>query len=313
MPWLTFGSYKHGTGHIELRFDKELKPYLLGLQGYYTEYKLEKVVNFRSGYAMRLFELLKKEEFKKGANGYFKRSFEYDELREFLGINKKEYEYFKDFRVRVIDSSVKEINANPDIAILQVDYPKTGRKVSHIVFHCEKAKQLQLDIDEPPPTLEEVKEHPDDVKQLIAFGISEETAYKWRKKYGVARVIRNLGFVTAKKVAGKVKDDLAGYVASAITKDYGQGWEDKEKTQQDVAASKAEEERKRQREQAQEEARKKEEADALWTSFMAWQPEARDALIRSLLAGKSTTLQIYEKKGESTAVVRSLVVQHLRK
>ncbi len=117
--------------------------------------KLEKVVNFKSGYAMRLFELLKKEQFKADGKGYFKRSFEYDELRGLFGIEKSEYKLFADFRIKAIEVSVKEINANPDISIIKVDYPKTGRKVSHIVFHCEKAKQLQLDIDEPPPKFEE--------------------------------------------------------------------------------------------------------------------------------------------------------------
>ena len=106
---------------------------------------------------MRLFELLKKEQFKADAKGYFKRSFEYDELRGLFGIEKGEYKLFADFRIKAIEVSVKEINANPDISIIQVDYPKTGRKVSHVVFHCEKAKQLQLDIDEPLPKLEEVK------------------------------------------------------------------------------------------------------------------------------------------------------------
>jgi plasmid replication initiation protein len=315
LNWLSSAEYIRGSGHIEVRFDKALKPYLLGLKGYFTQYELDKVVNFKSGYAMRIFELLKKEQFKANGQGYFKRSFEYDELRELLGIGKKEYERIIDFKRYIVDSSVKEINANPDINILQVDYPKTGRKISHVVFHCEKAKQLQLDIDEPPPKFEEVtkeKEHPDDVKQLIAFGIAEETAYKWRKKYGVARVIRNLGFVTAKKNAGKVKDDLAGYVASAIAKDYGQGWEDKAKTQQEEATAKAEEERNRKEEEARKEAKKKEESDALWASFLEWKPEEREALIRALLEGKPATLQIYERKGEDTAVVRSLVIQHLK-
>ncbi|MEN9582669.1 MAG: hypothetical protein RL641_623, partial [Candidatus Parcubacteria bacterium] len=154
LNWLSYAEYKKGSGYIEIRFDKALKPYLLGLKGYFTQYELEKVVNFKSGYAMRLFELLKKEQFKADGKGYFRRSFEYDEFRQVVGVDKSEYREFSDFRKRVIDSSVKEINANPDIQITQVDYPKTGRKVSHIVFHCEKAKQLQLDIDEPLPKLE---------------------------------------------------------------------------------------------------------------------------------------------------------------
>jgi plasmid replication initiation protein len=91
-------------------------------------------------------------------------------LREKLGIEKNEYKLFADFRVKCIQIAVKEINENNDIHIIQVDYPTTGRKVSHIVFHCEKSKQTQLNVSEPVPTLIEVKkEHPDDVRELITM------------------------------------------------------------------------------------------------------------------------------------------------
>lgn len=258
--WLSSAKYTEGSGFIEVRFDSELKPYLLGLKGYFTQYELEKVVNFKSGYAMRLFELLKKEQFKADGKGYFKRSFEYDELRSLVGIDKSEYREFSDFRKRVIDSSVKEINANPDIQITQVDYPKTGRKVSHIVFHCEKAKQLQLDIDEPLPKLEEVEgknAHPDYIAELIAIGIDEQIAYRWKRKYTVARLREAIAYTKAMQKAGKIRDSLTGFLAKAVTDNIGASWAQEqkkqeaekakrdavEKTKQDAEAKKVEAER----------------------------------------------------------------------
>lgn len=236
LNWLSYAEYTKGSGYIEVRFDKALKPYLLGLKGYFTQYELEKVVNFKSGYAMRLFELLKKEQFKADGKGYFKRSFEYDEFRTLVGIDKSEYREFSDFRKRVIDSSVKEINANPDISIIKVDYPKTGRKVSHIVFHCEKAKQLQLDIDEPAPTLEEVparKEHPEYIAELIAIGIDEQTAYRWKRKYTVARLHQAIAYTKAMQEKGKIRDSVTGFLANAITNNIGASWvEDRKKKEQ---------------------------------------------------------------------------------
>jgi plasmid replication initiation protein len=82
-------------------------------------------VNFNSWYSIRIFEILKSNEFKADARGYFQRGFEYEELREILGIEKNEYKLFADFRINVIAIAVKEINANPDLAILKVDYLKT--------------------------------------------------------------------------------------------------------------------------------------------------------------------------------------------
>ncbi len=313
LNWLSYAEYKKGSGFIEIRFDKALKPYLLGLKGYFTQYELEKVVNFKSGYAMRLFELLKKEQFKADSKGYFKRSFEYDELRVLLGIDKKEYEFFKDFRVRVVDSSVKEINSNPDINIIRVEYPKTGRKVSHIVFHCEKAKQLQLDIDEPLPKFEEVpKEQPEYIKQLLAFGISEETAQKWKRKYGVARIVRNLGFVTGKKNAGKVKEDLAGYLSSAMANDYGQGWQDKAKIQEDETKKRqAEEEQKRRKEEAE---KKRQEAEnkKLWGEFQALPEAEKEAYALSVIGDSSVTLGIYKRSGIESAMIRAIILKAIK-
>lgn len=237
--WLSHAEYTEGSGYIEVSFHAKLKPYLLGLQSYFTQYELEKLVNFRSGYSMRLFELLKKEQFKADIKGYFKRSFEYEELRGLLGIEKNEYEFFKDFRVRVIDSSVKEINANPDIKIIQVDYPKTGRKVSHIVFHCEKAKQLQLDIDEPLTKLEEVEgkqAHPEYIAELIAIGIDQQTAYRWKRKYTVARLREAIAYTKAMQKAGKIRDSLTGFLARAVTDNIGATWVKEQKKQEEEKA-----------------------------------------------------------------------------
>ena len=171
----------------------------------------------------RLFELLKVEEFKATRDG-FKRSFEYDDLRDKLGLESQEYKLFADFRVNIIEVAKREINANSDISIIDIDYAKTGRKVTHIVFHCEKSKQVEsIEINEQE--VEKEKKIPDDVKQMISLGIAEKTAMQWRKKYGVAQVVRNIGYTMAMKKAGKIRESEAGFLASAITNDSGGGWE----------------------------------------------------------------------------------------
>lgn len=228
--WLSSAKYTAGSGYIELRFDANLKPYLLQLKGYYTQYQLKRVINFKSIYSIRLFEMLKTEEFKANSTGQFKRSFEYDELREKLGIEQSEYLFFKDFRVRVIDTAKREINNNSDICIVDIDYSKKvgGRKITHIVFQCEKSKQGDLDLETGSPNVEEVKKEkkiPDDVKQMVSLGISEKTAMQWRKKYGVAQIVRNIGYTLAMKKAGKIRESESGFLASAIANDSGGGWE----------------------------------------------------------------------------------------
>lgn len=72
-----------------------------------------------------------------------------------LGIEKSEYKLFADFRINVVSVAVKEINENPDISVLKVEYLKTGRKVSDIVFYCERVRQIQIKFDEVLPKTEE--------------------------------------------------------------------------------------------------------------------------------------------------------------
>jgi plasmid replication initiation protein len=236
MNWLSSAEYVQGSGYVELCFDKKLKPYLLQLKGYFTQYELENVVSFKSAYSIRIFELLKAEQFKAARNGYFKRTFHYDELRESIGIETAEYALFADFRRYVIEIAVREINASSNLEIVQVDYPKTGRKITHIVFHCEPARQTRLDVDEPPPVLEAVdqpREIPEDVRDLVAMGIDEGTAYKWRKKYGVKRLTRNLAYTRAMQKAGKIRDSLTGFLARAIADNLGSAWEEEHKEKQE--------------------------------------------------------------------------------
>ena len=313
--WLSSAKYTEGSGYIEVRFDKELKPYLLGLQSYYTQYELEKVVNFKSGYAMRLFELLKKEQFKADGKGYFKRSFEYDELRGLFGIEKNEYKLFADFRIKAVEVSVREINANPDINIIQVDYPKTGRKVSHVVFHCEKAKQLQLDIDEPPPKFEEVKgtkDHPEYITELIAIGIDQQTAYRWKRKYTVARLREAIAYTKAMQKAGKIRDSVTGFLARAVTDNIGATWVNEQRKRE------AEKAKNEQESQAKEDADKKRlEAErianeTIWADFLSLPEEEQDRFIRETLKDRPTALSTYEKKGKESAMIRAFIVQAIK-
>lgn len=285
--WLSSAEYKHGTGYVELCFDKKLKPYLIQLKGYFTQYELERIVNFKSGHAMRLFELLKKEQFKADEKSYFKKSFEYEELRELFGIAKSEYSLFADFRINVVSVAVKEINANPDLNIIQVDYPKTGRKVSHVVFHCEKAKQTQLDLEGPPPHFEEVTpdEHPEDVRELVSMGIDQATAYKWRKKYGVKQVVRNIAYTQAMKRSGKIRDSVTGFLARAVADNLGGGWEEEERKRTEARArhERAEQDKQEAEERTRQEQDKK-------------RAEVRDAFAKLSDADKRAVRLAYEKQ-----------------
>lgn len=302
--WLSSAKYIHGSGVVELRFDKDLKPYLLQLKGYYADYKLENITYFKSNYSIRLFELLVMEAFKADANGYFKRSFEYEELRGKVGVEEGEYPFFKDFRVRVIETAKKEISRFSCLNIIQVDYAKTGRKVTHIVFHVEKQKQGSIVLEGGSPQLiekpEEAKEHEytDDIRELIAFGIDEATAYKWRKKYGVKKIARNMAYTRAMQKAGKIRDSVTGYLARAIAEDIASGWEQEQKAKIEKQQAEKDKERAKQQQEEYKLAQEREERNNILDEFHALPDNEQGAIRRKYEDGLAPILRTFWERAK---------------
>ena len=228
--WLSYVKYVRGSGAIKIRFDDCLKPYLLQLKNSingFTQYKLHTVLNFKSSYSIRLYELLKMEVWKaeKSGKANFEKNFALDEYRQILGIDKKAYPIFADFRKRVIDTTVLEISEQTELNISETKYVKTGRKITGITFvvnirQMDETKKLKLEMPEEPP---KEQTHPI-VARLISLGYAPETAQRDFKKYGVKRLERNIAYTVAKQQEGVVKD-LPAYLNQAIREDMGGTWE----------------------------------------------------------------------------------------
>jgi plasmid replication initiation protein len=246
VSWLAYVEYVRGSGVVELEFHNALKPYLLQLKKHYTEYQLEHVVNFKNQYTIRIYELLKMEVFRYKSVGKFSKEFKYDDLRVLLAISEKEYLLFADFKKRIIAPSIDEISTHTDLEITEVRYGKTGRKVTDITFaveirHAIEIQALQLEMEEEP-SKEQI--HPI-VERLITLGFAVETARRYKTKYGVKRIERNIAYTLAKQQEGVVKD-IPAYLNMAIKEDMGGGWEVaktkavEEKTQQQTVSNQRE-------------------------------------------------------------------------
>ena len=62
--WLSSATYKKGSGMVEIEFSPKLKPYMLKLNGLFTQYKLANILSMKSKYSPRIYEILKCNEFK---------------------------------------------------------------------------------------------------------------------------------------------------------------------------------------------------------------------------------------------------------
>jgi len=119
-----------GQGYFKIVVDPRLKPYFLELKNHFTQYQLKYVMQMKSVYALRIYELLKQYE----KTSTQLRKFEISELKLILGVE-NDYDRIFDFEKRVLAVAKKEINALTDI---QMDYKKLyqgrGKKVVGIEF-----------------------------------------------------------------------------------------------------------------------------------------------------------------------------------
>lgn len=134
IPWVTRCEYNSDIG-VALKLNDELKPFLLNLKEHYTQYTLDSILVMKSVYAIRLYELLQSKIMTRilpRAGTDIELSVE--TLKECCGCESKAYNTFSNFRNRVIDIAVKEINEKT-LFTLSYDYVKKGKSVIALVFH----------------------------------------------------------------------------------------------------------------------------------------------------------------------------------
>ncbi|MGO5066926.1 replication initiation protein [Clostridium sp. LCP25S3_F8] len=125
--WVDVAKYKSGV--LILKINKDLKPFYLSLD-WYTKYQFKNIMQFKSTYSFRIYELLKQYE----KIGY--RIITINELRNMLAIEKNKYPKYANLKQKVIGVAINEININTD---LNIDYEelKESRKVTSIRFYIK--------------------------------------------------------------------------------------------------------------------------------------------------------------------------------
>lgn len=140
MPLFRFLDYTKGQATIKYQLNDCLKPYLLGLRKNFTQIPLQHILPIRSGYAIRIYQMLL-SELKQNRN-------EVDlyliNLQDVLCVPKSMYAWIC-FKQRILIPSLKEINATTDI-IASYSTKKERQKITQIVFEiCYKDLQRRKD------------------------------------------------------------------------------------------------------------------------------------------------------------------------
>ena len=154
--------YSHSTSEIILRYDPNLKPYFLQLSQNFTKYFLKNILELKSFYAIRIYELLKQYEKLK------ERKIEIKELRDILQIKETEYKKYSHFKDKILKTAEREINEKTDLKV-SFEEIKTVRKVTAIKFNIEKRTEeyiQEIEIVKSKNKVENPVEYSDEVIKL---------------------------------------------------------------------------------------------------------------------------------------------------
>ena len=205
---VSYAKYWLGKGYADIRISEEIAPYLFDLKERFTTYKLSNAMKLSSFYAVRIYELLKKHEKLK------QRTFTIDELKQKLGIKKGQYSRTNNFKARVLDIAVREINKKTDIKI-NFELKKSEGKTQIVCFYIDSQTIPNSDELFSSENIEEQSKLIPDIKQI---GYSTLEALDIIEEHNENQ-IKNAIEITKLKIAqNKVKSPKALFRAALKNK-----------------------------------------------------------------------------------------------
>ncbi len=135
--WVDKIGVEPDSGIVYMRFTSDVVPLITRLESHFTSYEIEKVANLSSSYAIRLYELCVAWR----EQGFTQR-YKIDDLRQKLGVEPEKYKAMNNFKARVIDLAVSQINQHTDINV-KYEQHKLGRKITAMsfIFKVKKAPE----------------------------------------------------------------------------------------------------------------------------------------------------------------------------
>ena len=132
--WVQQIAYIDTAGMIELQFTDAVIPLITRLSEQYTEYDLKQVSELQSEYAIRLYEIMMQWKTVGKTN-----KIATEDLRKKLGVDPKNYQRMSNFKARVLEHAINQINTFTDIT---ADYEqhKTGKAITGFTFTFKQKK-----------------------------------------------------------------------------------------------------------------------------------------------------------------------------
>ncbi|WP_180064338.1 replication initiation protein RepM [Acinetobacter sp. YH16042] len=135
--WIQDANYRKGEGRILVTLTRVVIEHVTKIDGfeqYFTSYHLKKTADFKSVYAVRLYELLMQWKSVGKTPMY-----ELNKFRSQIGIGVNEYARMEAFKRRVLDIAIDQINEFSDITV-KYEQHKKGRSISGFSFTFKQKK-----------------------------------------------------------------------------------------------------------------------------------------------------------------------------
>jgi plasmid replication initiation protein len=206
--FISSAKYFKNKGIIEITVSYLLRPYLINLREKYTTFQLVSSLILSSKFAKRIYMLC--SQWKSIGRT---RKYSIDELKHMLNLkdpvtNKEMLKNWSQFKEKVLDISVKQINTYTDIHI-NYRIEKKGRKIEYIIFDVEKtdAAQQIINFDTPGNEIDEIKK-----KLVNEFKLREDQADKIVKTVEIKKIHSMLYDIKMRKINGEIKS-VGAYTA----------------------------------------------------------------------------------------------------
>ena len=169
--WVSRIKYIDTTATLEITFAPDVVPLITRLEQHFTSYQLKQVSQLTSKYAIRLYEfLIAWREVGKVPQ------IELDDFRNRLGLDDNEYTAMNNFKSRVLEPAIKQINEHTDITVTYEQH-KRGRTISGFSFSFKQKHQPKIektvDLKRDPNTPDFFIKMTDAQRHLFAHKLSE--------------------------------------------------------------------------------------------------------------------------------------------
>lgn len=244
LRWISSAEFKRNSGVIRFAYDNDLKPYLLGLHERFSSYRLQTVIELKSAYTIRIYELLSSLRHL----NHKSRRYKYRDLRDMLGVDDDQYVEWFDFRRWILDPANRELTDKTDLSYTYEEH-RVKRKVDAITFRVKFASSTRSvgvaapavpnetpELLTPSPDawketiLERLCSSPFDVHATVArtlLGESEWPQAYWKWALSSA----------AKQIERKPPQNPGGFTVSYLRSTYGTwlGMQSSRKRREDAA------------------------------------------------------------------------------